>query len=113
MTRQGGIPGEHDAAIRQLLTGPLQDRWADRDSDALDQARQTAEAFRERLKATGVQLTPADLRLATYLRAGLTIREICMVDGVQAKSVNQARYRLRKALGLTQDASLEAYLATI
>lgn len=104
---------EHDSAIRQLLTGPLQDRWADRDSDALEQARHTAEAFRERLKATGAQLTPADLRLATYLRAGLTIREICMVDGVQAKSVNQARYRLRKALGLTQDASLEAYLATI
>ena len=30
--------------------------------------------------------------------------------GNQAKSVNQARYRLRKALGLNQDESLETFL---
>lgn len=104
-----GNPGI-DSKIRIILAELMQNRFPEMQSDILGEARNELDAFRDRLIKSGFKLTSTDLRIAVYLRLGLTPREISLLDGIQAKSVNQARYRLRKSLGLNQDESLEAFL---
>ena len=104
-----GNPGI-DSKLRIILAELMQNRFPEMQNDILGEARRELDAFRERLTKSGFKLTSTDMRIAVYLRLGLTPREIALLDGIQAKSVNQARYRLRKALGLNQDESLEAFL---
>lgn len=104
-----GNPGI-DSKLRIILAELMQNRFPEMQSDILGEARNELDAFRDRLIKSGFKLTSTDLRIAVYLRLGLTPREISLLDGIQAKSVNQARYRLRKSLGLNQDESLEAFL---
>lgn len=104
-----GNPGI-DSKLRIILAELMQNRFPEMQNDILGEARRELDAFRERLTKSGFKLTSTDMRIAVYLRLGLTPREIALLDGIQAKSVNQARYRLRKALGLNQDESLETFL---
>ncbi len=56
-------------------------------------------------------LTPSELRLCAFLRLNLSIKETALVLQLNAKSVERARVRLRKKLGISnQDISLSTYL---
>lgn len=55
-------------------------------------------------------LTQSDIRLCCYIRMGLASKEIAPLVNISSKSVEMARYRLRKKLGIDADASLYSYL---
>ena len=69
--------------------------------------------FMDRLKAVHSDLSTGELRLACLIRANLTTKEISAVMGIASRSVEIKRYRLKKKLGLPNEASLTTYINTL
>jgi len=59
-------------------------------------------------------LSPAEEKLAALLRLNLSTKEIASIIGINQKSVDVSRYRLRKKLGIdNQDINLVSFLSSI
>ncbi len=58
-------------------------------------------------------LTEGDVRLAVYIRAGLTSKQIAQMLLLQPDSVKKNRQRLRRRMNLTSSESLEEVLYSI
>ena len=65
------------------------------------------------LKEKSDELTENDLRLCAYLRIGMRAKEIAGMLAVSPASINTARYRLRKKLGLKKEDSLDDFIRSI
>ncbi len=57
--------------------------------------------FYEKLMESFPRLTPNELKLCAYLRLNMSTKEISELTGQQVSSIEQARYRLRKNLGIS------------
>ena len=64
------------------------------------------EKFLLKLKADFPELSPADLKLAAYLKMNLTSKEIAPLFNISLRGLENKRYRLRKKLQLPNDANL-------
>ena len=69
--------------------------------------------FRERLKERFPNLSPNEIQLCEYFQMGLNTREISQLSGKPIKTVNMARYRLRKSLNLSPEDDLHQFLQSI
>ncbi|GAA4335544.1 transcriptional regulator [Flaviaesturariibacter amylovorans] len=69
--------------------------------------------FLDRLARKIPGLTPADTRYVALSKLNLSNKEIGAMLGINAASVRVTRSRLRKKLGLGEEASLESVIATI
>lgn len=69
--------------------------------------------FMDSLLAHHPDLTKGERNLSLLIRGGLSTKEISMLLGLETKTVNMNRYRLRKALGLPQDDDLYDYLSKL
>lgn len=69
--------------------------------------------FLDALEARHPNLTKGERNLAILIRGGLSSKEISMLLGLEPKTINMNRYRLRKALDLDAEADLEEYLRGI
>lgn len=67
-------------------------------------------SFVSDLKAEFPDLTESDLRLATYLKAGMESKQIARMTNLQPDTIRKNRQKLRRHLGLTRDESLENFL---
>jgi hypothetical protein len=63
--------------------------------------KQVHSGFYERLLKTFPELTSNELKLCALLRLNLSTKEICELTGQQHASLDVARSRLRKRLGIT------------
>jgi len=63
--------------------------------------RQVHNSFYERLLARFPDLSPNELKLCALLRLNLSTKEICELSGQRPSSLDVARYRLRKKLGIS------------
>lgn len=72
-----------------------------------------AEDFRERLKERFPNLSPNEVQLCEYFQMGLNTREISQLSGKPMKTVNMARYRLRKSLNLSPEDDLHQFLQSL
>lgn len=66
--------------------------------------------FFKRLMHDFADLTPGDLRLAAYLKMNLSSKEIAPLLNISVRGVENKRYRLRKKLGLPEDANLTEFM---
>lgn len=66
--------------------------------------------FFKRLMHDFPDLTPGDLRLAAYLKMNLASKEIAPLLNISVRGVENKRYRLRKKLGLPEDANLTEFV---
>ncbi len=71
------------------------------------------ENYLKRLTAQYPQLNVSDKRLCAYLKMGLSSKEIAPLLNISYRSVEMARYRLRKKMGLNRDINLAEYLQTL
>jgi PAS domain S-box-containing protein len=71
------------------------------------------EDFYNRLKEMHPTITPTEKKLCAFLRLNLSSKDIAALTFQDAKSVDMARYRLRKKLNLQQEDSLVEYLMAI
>lgn len=69
--------------------------------------------FIDKLSRLHPDLSQNEQRLASLLRIGLSTKEIASVIDSNPKTVNMARYRLRKRLNLETDESLSEYMKSI
>lgn len=67
--------------------------------------------FTKRIHASFPQLTVGDIRLCCYIKMGLSSKEIAPLINISFKSVEMARYRLRRKMDLAPDATLSEFLA--
>jgi DNA-binding CsgD family transcriptional regulator len=66
--------------------------------------------FIKRLMRDYPELTPGDMRLAAYLKMNLNSKEIAPLLNISVRGVENKRYRLRKKLGLPEDANLTEFI---
>jgi len=66
--------------------------------------------FFKRLMQQFPDLTPGDLRLAAYLKMNLSSKEIAPLLNISIRGIENKRYRLRKKLGLSEEANLTEFI---
>jgi DNA-binding CsgD family transcriptional regulator len=69
--------------------------------------------FFVKLKEKAPGLTENDLHLCVYFSIGMTSKQIAQILSVLPKTVNTARYRMKKKIGLMENESLEDFLRGI
>lgn len=69
--------------------------------------------FMAALKEEYPNLTEHYVKLASYLYAGLTNSQIARLLMIRPESLHQARWRLRKRMGITGDTSIEDFLRNL
>lgn len=73
----------------------------------------TSRLFLQRLMLAHEDLSKNEVVLATLLRIGLSSKEIALLIDSNPKTVNMARYRLRKKLNLETDDNLVSYFESL
>jgi tetratricopeptide (TPR) repeat protein len=72
------------------------------------------EEFYQNLKKKFPDLTPSEIKLAAFLRLNMNTKEIASITNQSVNSLETARYRLRKKLGITnQEINLVNFLLNI
>jgi len=74
---------------------------------------QTHPGFFNKLHQTNANLTQKETKQCAYVRIGLSNKETAQLLGVSPKSIEMARYRIKKKLALGPKDSLSKYLNTI
>lgn len=69
--------------------------------------------FFEKLRDKHPDLSSNEIKLSAYLKLNLSTKEIASLLNISIKSVDQARWRLRKKLGLPKESSLVNYIQSI
>lgn len=69
--------------------------------------------FLQRLRSQYTQLTPKDHRLCAYLRMNLSSKEMASLMNISVRSVEVARYRLRKKLDLDGEVNLVEFMLEV
>lgn len=83
--------------IKQMQKGSEEEIWKEFET----RFQQVHNAFYEHLLNQFPALSPSELRLCAFLRLNLSTKEICKITGQNTASLNVARVRLRKKLGLS------------
>ncbi len=110
------IPASHpiNSKIKQLLQ--IVKANLDFDSDWMKfrlHFLQVHPDFFEDLRKKHISLSNNDIRLCAYIKMGMGIHETAKLMGVNDNSVQKARYRLKKKLGLKKGDDLDEYLNAI
>ena len=66
--------------------------------------------FLQKLQKDYPGVTPQELKLSAYLRMNLSTKEIANLMQITPRSVEVARYRLRKKLALDTEANLASFM---
>ncbi|MCU4164995.1 LuxR C-terminal-related transcriptional regulator [Carboxylicivirga caseinilyticus] len=74
---------------------------------------QVHEAFLDRLKEIHPDLTPRELKLAAYIRMGMSSKEIASLMNISARAVENNRYKLRQKLNINQGENLGRYITNL
>jgi DNA-binding CsgD family transcriptional regulator len=65
--------------------------------------------FMKKLKQNYPELSPADLKLAAFLKMDMTSKEIAPLFNISLRGLENKRYRLRKKIGLPNEANLNEF----
>jgi len=70
--------------------------------------------FNEKIRSIHPDLSPAELKLCTFLKLNMSSKDISNITGQQITSLEVARSRLRKKLGITNSTTnLNTYINSI
>jgi tetratricopeptide (TPR) repeat protein len=94
--------GDEAKKIISQISHELRNRTDDRMLNEFSQRFQEVHAgFYEKLLKSHSDLTPNELKLCAFLRLNMTTKDISELTTQQFTTIDQARYRLRKKLGIT------------
>lgn len=69
--------------------------------------------FNDKLTSNFPDITPNELKLCAFLRLNMSTKEICALTFQSENSIQKARYRLRKKLGVESYDNLIMYLTSL
>ena len=69
--------------------------------------------FFEKLQSNFPDLTPNELKLCAYTRINLSNKEIARLLDVNSSSVEMARYRMKKKVGLEGQTTITDFIQTV
>ena len=69
--------------------------------------------FYESLHDAHPDLTPNEIKICAFLRLNMSTKEISAITHQSVKSINMARFRLRKKLQIERDENLISYLNSL
>lgn len=69
--------------------------------------------FQQRLLEKYQELTPAERRLCSFIRLNMNTREISSLSGQSIKSIEVARTRIRKKIGVPHEQNLSNFIALL
>ncbi len=69
--------------------------------------------FYDALNTTFPDLTPNEIKLCAFLRLNMTTKEISAITHQSIKSINMARFRLRKKINIDRDENLIVFLSQL
>jgi len=97
------------ATERSLYSKAYQIDWADFES----QFEFIHQGFLNKIRIQFGEFTPNELRLCAFLKLNLTNKEIALIIYTSPDSVNTARKRLKKKLGLLPEQSLQSLIRNL
>ena len=107
-------PHQKNRRIQEVLKGIRQKMsFSDEIEEIYHQAEKVNDEFPGRLSTAIPNLSVQEKRLALLLRLGFSSKEIAPLLNISPKSVEIARYRLRKKLDLKKEDNLTEYIKTI
>jgi len=90
---------------QQLIIGIIKDLEKTQDTTIWNEFevrfQQVHNEFYNKLNVINPELSLNDRRLCAFLRLNMTTKEICSITGQSIRSIEVARTRLRRKLGLT------------
>ena len=109
------LDGEHlpvlDNALQQIVRHVAHTNQSNQ--NAVLQLGAVNEKFYSDLRRKHPDLTPGQMKLCGFIRAGMDKQDIMDMLHISLGSLNKQRYRLRRRLGLQTKEHLESYLAMI
>ncbi|MCB0632819.1 MAG: tetratricopeptide repeat protein, partial [Lewinella sp.] len=97
--QKGELPPEKKKQIRQLIQFNAQQLRINEDLEELQiNIEQVNADFFEKLSQVAPDLTPSEKQLSALIRLNLSTKDIASIRNISPKSVEMARYRLRKKL---------------
>lgn len=69
--------------------------------------------FLDRLKKTHPKLTKTDIEVCSFIKVGLSRREISNIRKTSLEAIKSTRFRLKKKLELSKDQKLDEYIQSI
>lgn len=110
---ESGI-NEKNVRLQELIRGIRQKMNFSGEIERIyQQAEQVNDDFPSRLSTHSPQLSAQEKKLALLLRIGFSSKEIAPLMNISPKSVEIARYRLRKKLDLKKETNLTDFIKTI
>jgi phosphate/sulfate permease/DNA-binding CsgD family transcriptional regulator len=107
-------PQKKNALLHEVIKGIKQKMsFSDEIEQIYQQAEQVNDEFPNRLSTVSPNLSPQEKKLALLLRVGFSSKEIAPLLNISPKSVEIARYRLRKKLDLKKEENLTQFIKTI
>ncbi|MCH2044137.1 MAG: DUF2225 domain-containing protein [Saprospiraceae bacterium] len=101
-------------AVRSLIQFANNHQKVNQDQDQLQQnIDKVNHNYFAKLQASYPDLSKTELQLCAYIRLGMTTKEIATTRNVNVKSVEMARYRLRKKLELSAEQDITTFLKKI
>ncbi len=95
-----------DNIIKELEASISKDSWEEFEV----RFQQVHKDFYKKLNDRFPDLTPNEQKICAFLKLNMTTKEISAITYQSGKSIFMARYRLRKKLGLDENASLFTFL---
>lgn len=128
--RRNEIFNEYNEALRRIRTGGLNDKGIKqldqliryntqqlRINEDLEELQVNIEQvnadFFAKLNELSPDLTKTERQLCALMRLGLSTKDIASIRNISPKSVEMARYRLRKKLGLSAEVDIYQYVQQI
>ena len=75
--------------------------------------KEVHEKFYDELHKTHPDLTLNEIKICAFLRLNMSTKEISAITHQSIKSINMARFRLRKKLDIDRDENLISYLNSL
>ena len=69
--------------------------------------------FYDALSEAFLGLTPNEIKICAFLRLNMSTKEISSITHQSIKSINMARFRLRKKLNVERDENLISFLTQL
>ncbi len=105
------VAGDDPEALKKLAREIDRHLDGDHDWEVFSETfNQVHDDFFKRLLEGFPDLTPGDLRLAACLRMNLSSKEIAPLLNISIRGIENKRYRLRKKMGLPEDANLTEFM---